>query len=465
MVVRKNGMRHGSQNTVLFRCFSALYCVVMAVLLFFWWKNTPDSSLVYRLSGLVSILLFTLVFVPFLRSWSEEWYALSRPKQPDPASDHLHRSTVVWIFLALLLVDGAIILFVWFLQWKLLGQADFRHSLELWSKTDSCHYLYIAKNWYLSTGPRERLVELVFLPGYPILVRAVTSILPNDLYAGMLVSAVSFAGAGTMLYCLARLDMDHRSAMRVLRYAVLLPGAFFYAAPQSESLFLLLSVSCIYLSRKRNWIPACLLGGLAAFTRSMGVLLLIPVGFELIRDLRQKDRFEPFGARRILPFLTLFLIPFGFALYCLICRKVSGNPFQWMIYQKENWHQQVGLFFQTAAFQAEQVVRCFQHEEYAHMVGVRIPNLLASFLALIVMAISIRRIRPSYGAYFVSYYVLAFGATNLLSGPRYLLVLFPFVFGIAEITRKRAVDIVMTLMTAATSLIYLLLFVYQCYIW
>ena len=75
------------------------------------------------------------------------------------------------------------------------------------------------------------------------------------------------------------------------------------------------------------------------------------------------------------------------------------------------------------------------------------------------------RIRPSYGAYFVSYYAIAFGATNLLSGPRYLLVLFPFVFGIAEITRKRAVDIVMTLMTAATALIYLLLFVYQCYIW
>ena len=77
MVVRKNGICHGSQNTVLFRCFSALYCVVMAVLLFFWvgigfWLgNFMGNTGAFLLIAGIHLLLLVL-FVMFRKTWIEK---------------------------------------------------------------------------------------------------------------------------------------------------------------------------------------------------------------------------------------------------------------------------------------------------------------------------------------------------------------------------------------------------------
>ena len=281
----------------------------------------------------------------------------------------------------------------------------------------------------------------------------------------MIVSAIAFAGAGTVLYCLARLDMDHNTAIRALRYACILPGAFFYAAPMSESLFLLLSASCIYLSRKKLWFPACLLGGLAAFTRSLGLMLAVPVGYELITD-SLKYGFRRHGVfRRLLQYASLLLIPAGFGVYCLICKEVSGNPFQWMVYQREHWHQQLGLFFHTTAYQTENAVKAYHDQDFQLMMGLWLPNLICSFSALAIMAVSIRKLCPSYGAYFIAYFIIAIGATWLLSAPRYLLVLFPISFGMAEITRNRHIDAVLTIFTTAVNVLYTLLFAARWQVW
>ena len=83
----------------------------------------------------------------------------------------------------------------------------FWQTLDFWTCTDSRHYLDIARDWYLSEGSIDRLVQLVFLPGYPLLVRAVMGITGDALTAGLLASALCFAGAGVLLYRLLRLDL------------------------------------------------------------------------------------------------------------------------------------------------------------------------------------------------------------------------------------------------------------------
>jgi hypothetical protein len=55
------------------------------------------------------------------------------------------------------------------------------------------------------------------------------------------------------------------------------PMAFFFSAVYSESLFLALSVGCIYLARRGRWGLACGLGALAAASRNTGVLLVVPL--------------------------------------------------------------------------------------------------------------------------------------------------------------------------------------------
>lgn len=228
-----------------------------------------------------------------------------------------------------------IIVIVYILR-RIFGCTDgFFDALDFWTCTDSGHYLDIARDWYLSEGSVDRLVQLVFLPGYPVAVRLVTAVTGDGLIAGLIVSALCFAGANVMLYKLVSLDCGHETALRAVKFLSLSPAVFFFAAPMSESLFLLCTLGCMYLVRRGKMLPACLLGAYAAFTRSLGVVLIVPVVFELVqRRAKLKD------------YLCVLIIPLGFAAYCLVNYTVSGDAFKFMQYQREHWNQQLGWFLQ-----------------------------------------------------------------------------------------------------------------------
>ena len=132
--------------------------------------------------------------------------------------------------------------------------------------------------------------QLVFLPGYPIVVRIVSRIVRDYVLSGMLVSVLCFAGALCVFYRLVLEEYSADAARRAAVFLCLMPGAFFFFAPMSESLFLLLSASCLYACRKRKWLLAGLFGALAAFTRSLGLMLFVPLFFEFVSDLLHGKR-------------------------------------------------------------------------------------------------------------------------------------------------------------------------------
>ena len=119
----------------------------------------------------------------------------------------------------------------------------------------------------------------------------------------------------------------------------------------------------------------------------------------------------------------------------------------------------------NVSYQTENAIKAYHDHDFKLMMGLWLPNLICSFSALAVMAVSIRKLRPSYGAYFIVYFAVAIGATWLLSAPRYLLVLFPITFGMAEITRNRHVDAVLTILTTAVNVLYSLLFAARWQVW
>jgi len=334
----------------------------------------------------------------------------------------------------------------------MLGElGGFRKALELWGRPDSRHYISIARDWYTGEGDLSRMVELVFLPGYPLLLRLICPAGGDYLLTGMGLSAVCFAGAGVFLYLLARLETDHLGALRVLKYTCILPGALFFAAPMSESLFLLLSVSCVYCARRERWPAACVLGGLAAFTRSLGLTLLVPVGYELLTSLlREKER----RGVRALWLLCLLLIPAGFGAYCAVCRAVTGDPFRFMYYQREHWDQSLGLFFSTASYQTEYAIKYWNNGSLDKLMGLWMPNLFCTLMSLAVMIPAVKRLPPSLGAYFIAYYVIAVGTTWLLSGPRYLAALFPIPMALGQLGEDRRVDAVMTVILSMLYVLY-----------
>jgi hypothetical protein len=162
--------------------------------------------------------------------------------------------------------------------------------------------------------------------------------------------------------------------------------------------------------------------------------------------------------------LSIILIPAGFAAYCYINYKVSGDPFKFLYYQKEHWSQEFGWFFNTASYQTDRLISSAK-DDFSTMLGLWIPNLLSSFSTLILMIFSVKKLRPSYSAYAIAYFVAAIGATWLLSGPRYLLALFVIPIGISSLTENRKADTIFTIVFTAASVFYLYAFVMRWQVW
>lgn len=505
------------------RITTVICFVILMAFVYYWLVAKANGSPAGRFGALVNVALFAALGIRFVPLWVRSW---SRSKGmanylgdaaiAEPIADSISanenaaavifnrnnktgikkRLVYVKVFCTFLLIDALIILFIYVLQVMSDNAVSFHEALHIWRSTDSAHYLDIAQDWYVNTGDWDRIVQLVFLPGYPLLVRLANMVIGDYLASSMVVSGLCFAGAGTMLYRLVRLDHSHMHAIQVLKYLCILPGAFFFAAPMSESLFLLLSVSCIYFLRKKDWFVACVLAGMAAFTRSLGLALFVPVLYEMIADHVETATQEPSnkaiyratsGAshktsdkaiyqaasegtqkasdvkehllRNAVKYGNLIFILFGFGCYLFINYQVSGNPFQFLIYQKEHWYQSFGLFFNTVSYQIDYAWSSIQEQDFHTLMGLWLPNLIYIFSSLIIMLAAVKKLRPSYTAYFLIYYVIAIGATWLLSAPRYLLTLFPIAMALATVSRKRWLDTALTIGLTVLFVLYAYMFV------
>jgi hypothetical protein len=140
------------------------------------------------------------------------------------------------------------------------------------ARWDSVWYLTIARDGY-TPGPSP-----AFFPLYPLLVAAVGSVGPGLLAGGVLVSVAAMLVALRLLWRLTDLELG-AAAPGVADLAVLVvalgPMAFFFSAVYSESVFLALTLGAFLCGRQERWAWAGLLGGLAAATRSSGLLVVV----------------------------------------------------------------------------------------------------------------------------------------------------------------------------------------------
>ncbi len=420
---------------------TAALCAVFAV-----WCAQSSYSAVGYIAAAVSMLLMLWLCLKFVPVWCEFWRCPERELSA-PKSD---ADVCVRIFAAILVWD-ALILLLGFVLRRALGYSEsVGEYFDFWLCTDSRHYMDIARDWYLSEGSIDRLVQLVFLPGYPVVVRIASYLTGSVLSAGLVVSALSFAGAGCMLYKLLALDMENDAAKWAVCFFALSPAAFFFTAPMSESLFLLCSFSSLYLLRRGKVFPAVLLGAYAAFTRSVGIILLVPMLFELVHS-RAKAR----------DYLALAVVPLGFAAYCFINYTVSGDAFKFMYYQSSHWGQRLGWFFNTAAYQTENLLLSSGADRF----GLWLPNILAQFVSIVIMLSAAKRLRASYTAHFIATFVIAIGATWLLSAPRYLAAIPALPAAMGTLSDKKDIRFVLAMLSFAAFLAYFVPFLLRWQVW
>ena len=307
-------------------------------------------------------------------------------------------------------------------------------TFKLYSGLDSRHYFDIARSGYSMANEAGEILDLVFFPGYPVLTGILMMALPETL-SGYLAAWIPFLIAGMTLYRLFRLDYDRRKSLRILLWMCLLPGAVFYSYPMSESLFLAAAAGTVYMARTRRWFAAGICGFLAAFTRSAGLLLLVPLGIELLEQYAGRRRKD--AKHMIRDGACLMMIPLAFAVYLYINYAAAGDPLKFLQYQKSNWHQEAGWFFRTAGIQMDYAVRNWT-ENRVKFWGLWVPNLAVGFSSLLLMLLKGRKLRVSDGAWFFAYFAVCYGTSWLLSGPRYMAVFWPMAILTEEIRVPKA---------------------------
>lgn len=428
-----------------------------------WLLTNAHARILGILAAAGVTFLFAVLGVRFIPQWIHAWNGELEPAAAAPLGKRSSRGRrmhpffkiVLVVLLSRILIFIAAYVLTVFQEGYSGGILD---RLDIWNPlgTDTRHYLSIAEFGYQTVGDARLL--LVFFPFYPLIVRAFHYIFQNYLVSGLFVSNMMFLFSGYLLYELALLDTDRRTALRAVKYLCILPATCLFCAPMSDSLFLFLTLACVYLARKKWYVFSAILGFFAAFTRVPGVLLLAPVCFELIADVVRAHKTGSVDKRfvwvSIGNFASLLLIPLGFGLYLFINYHLTGDWFRFLEYQQSNWSQGMGWFFNTAEYQTNYALSAYASGSTT-LYGLWIPNLIYLFGALAIMIGAQKKLRPSYVAYFILYYAVTMGATWLLSAPRYLTAAFPLALGLSAITEKRWADWIATLLCIAGLLLYL----------
>jgi hypothetical protein len=207
-----------------------------------------------------------------------------------------------------------------------LGPAGF---LGYWAHWDGAWYSEVATEGY---GGREP-ASTAFFPLYPLLVKLGTAVGGGPAFWGVAVSLAATALALFFVYRISERLFDARAARAATLCLAFFPTAFFLNAVYTEALFLALTAGAVWAALvRRDFMIAGILGALAAATRNLGFLVLVPLLFEWMRHRRE------LGMRGV---LGIALVPAGLAAYAAYLGARFGDPLVFARQQERYWNREV----------------------------------------------------------------------------------------------------------------------------
>ena len=297
------------------------------------------------------------------------------------------------------------------------GTDSFFQSFEaLWTHWDVRHYLGIAKDGYTSVGD-ERL-RLVFFPLYPAVTRVFSVFTGGNLFAaGMLVSLLCAGISAALLFDWTNMHLGRRGAWLAVAYFLLNPMSVFLACAYTEALFIALTLAAVCLLRRGHPWLAALCGMASALTRMPGVIVS---GLFIIAFLARipKEGIQPKEVLRCLAQVGLVFC--GLFIYWGINWAVTGDPMMYLLYQKVNWYQQPGSFWDSTANTVHYLISTYGDDDWLFTWGFQ---LLAMGYIYILLAAKQKKLPFDLAAYSFVYVAVVLAPTWLLSGARYLYAL------------------------------------------
>jgi mannosyltransferase PIG-V len=302
------------------------------------------------------------------------------------------------------------------------------HNLfTAWERFDALWFLRIATAGYAAGDG-----SAAFFPLYPMLIRIVSPVLGgHPLAAGLLLSNAAFLCALVVLYFLTSSEFDERIARRTVLYMAIFPTAYFFLAPYSESLFLFLVVASLWAARRGKWPLAGVAGALAAATRNVGVLLILPLAVEAVRQYRERgDRLAP-------RLLWSGAVAVGILAYLGFWQGFAGDALA-PLHQQATWQREATFPLATAVSGTREAFRWIG----IYPGGYHLLDWLLVVPALAAAVWVTMRARPTFAVYtwasLLAPLSLVFSPRPFMSLPRFLLAVFPLFWAAAVWAGRRA---------------------------
>lgn len=262
---------------------------------------------------------------------------------------------------------------------------------DAWYQWDARWYVRVARDGY-HWQDLHHWASVAFFPLYPILILAVVTVVPvSTKLVAILVSNALFFAALYALYRLTWREFGAAVARRAVLYIAVFPMALFFFAGYSESAFLLGSVLAIAAMRRRRWAMAGLFGGLAAATRSQGLILAVPFLVEWwaaygprrytlvdYEGRRLRRLIVDFRRPEVANALWLALIPAGWVVFALYMQIRFGEAFLFLQIQRA-WHR-------TTTWPWDGIVQSIRHISPGHIAGVIPAHNLIEVMSVAVFA-------------------------------------------------------------------------------
>ena len=309
--------------------------------------------------------------------------------------------------------------------------------LNYWAHWDGAWYSAIATSGY--GGP----AATAFFPFYPLLVHFGTRLGGGPAVWGVVISSLALLLALFFLYRIAEELWDQRVARIATLTLAFFPTAFFLNAVYTEALFLALTTGALWAAYvRRDLVLAGFFAYFAGATRNVGLLLVIPLAYEWLRNRRE------FGWVSL---VGVAAAPCGLATYMLYLWKGTDDPLLFAAAQEQTWGRTFTNPVTTVERAWESARGGFDYVLHPGKVfaGTYVDpsyalgnSLQLFFLALLFVLLALAVVRLSPG---LSAYALLLGAAPLLTPSpmfpltglsRYFLGMFPLFFVLAFVLAR-----------------------------
>lgn len=347
----------------------------------------------------------------------------------------------------------------WLVAWlaqSLLGGGD-RPVLGVqhWRRWDADIYATIAEHGY--TGPAAEPWSEAFPPAWPLLLRAVSATGIPVTVAGLLLTTVATVVAVASLIRLVDEERPRPDdaavagttpGTRAALFLLLFPTAVFLVAGYSEALFLAGAIPAFREARRGRWGRVALPATVAVAARWTGLFLLVGLAVELVAQLRARPDDAGRVLRRGAGALAVATLPvLAFAAWLA---AVRGDPLSFLTAQREGWGRRfVGP---VESFRATWETWGGDYPP-ALLLTWRL-EIVAALVGVGLVVVLVRRREWGYAAFAGSTLAIYLTSSWYYSVPRALLVLFPAVIVLTDLTDRhpRAADAVVVFLAPLATL-------------